>query len=302
MSTYGYVESTGTFLYPSLIALRPCTRKSDRWVNTQLRHAYYTCKTVSFHVRSSREAGHLSHPSHVVSAQPQHSHVPHSRSHRVRTGNGSTRITPRIRFADTNQRIPSSYDVCLTRVTESTFHWWWHCGPERPVNLLHRLLFFSFRPKQLPCSFATSFSTPTHARLTLPLFSTRGSLIFHQRPLAAALRLELLFFSRVSLYGRIRNRKKPWRRTHGIGCPPPRSATSRFSDPDTVSTGGCCRSFTVLVSVSVPVCPICAARVAMDIVGHITVQHGNFVKISFFESHYLFLSSLMLLLVFCYSF
>ncbi|RWW04929.1 hypothetical protein GW17_00031821 [Ensete ventricosum] len=26
------------------------------------------------------------------------------------------------------------------------------------------------------------------------------------------------------------------------------------------------------------VCPICAARVAMDIVGHITVQHGNFVK------------------------
>lgn len=26
------------------------------------------------------------------------------------------------------------------------------------------------------------------------------------------------------------------------------------------------------------VCPICAARVAMDIVGHITVQHGNFFK------------------------
>lgn len=67
-----------------------------------------------------------------------------------------------------------------------------------------------------------------------------------------AARRQLLFFIRVSLYGRIRNGKKPWRWTHGIGCPPPRSATSRFFDPDTVSTGGCCRSFIVLVSVSGP--------------------------------------------------
>ncbi|KAJ8493237.1 hypothetical protein OPV22_014958 [Ensete ventricosum] len=31
------------------------------------------------------------------------------------------------------------------------------------------------------------------------------------------------------------------------------------------------------------VCPICAARVAMDIVGHITVQHGNFHEMRLFK-------------------
>ncbi|MBA0585394.1 hypothetical protein Gorai_016174 [Gossypium raimondii] len=30
------------------------------------------------------------------------------------------------------------------------------------------------------------------------------------------------------------------------------------------------------------VCPVCAKRVGMDIVSHITMQHGNFLKISFF--------------------
>ena len=30
------------------------------------------------------------------------------------------------------------------------------------------------------------------------------------------------------------------------------------------------------------VCPVCAKRVGMDIVSHITKQHGNFFKISFF--------------------
>ncbi|KAJ6807701.1 protein DEHYDRATION-INDUCED 19-like protein 2-like isoform X1 [Iris pallida] len=29
------------------------------------------------------------------------------------------------------------------------------------------------------------------------------------------------------------------------------------------------------------VCPVCAARVGMDMVAHITMQHGNFFKISF---------------------
>ncbi|XVF38806.1 hypothetical protein REPUB_Repub20aG0133600 [Reevesia pubescens] len=29
------------------------------------------------------------------------------------------------------------------------------------------------------------------------------------------------------------------------------------------------------------VCPVCAKRVGMDIVSHITMQHGNFLKISF---------------------
>ncbi|KAJ6852651.1 protein DEHYDRATION-INDUCED 19-like protein 2-like [Iris pallida] len=30
------------------------------------------------------------------------------------------------------------------------------------------------------------------------------------------------------------------------------------------------------------VCPVCTARVGMDLVGHITMQHGNFFKISFY--------------------
>ena len=29
------------------------------------------------------------------------------------------------------------------------------------------------------------------------------------------------------------------------------------------------------------VCPVCGKRVGMDLVGHITMQHGNFLKISF---------------------
>ncbi|WCJ23366.1 Protein DEHYDRATION-INDUCED 19 [Euphorbia peplus] len=32
------------------------------------------------------------------------------------------------------------------------------------------------------------------------------------------------------------------------------------------------------------ICPVCAKRVGVDIVGHITVQHGNFFKISFDSS------------------
>ncbi|MBA0738046.1 hypothetical protein Gogos_011458 [Gossypium gossypioides] len=36
------------------------------------------------------------------------------------------------------------------------------------------------------------------------------------------------------------------------------------------------------VEVKNGVCPVCAKRVGMDIVSHITMQHGNFLKISFF--------------------
>uniref|UniRef100_A0A2N9EZU3 Di19 zinc-binding domain-containing protein n=1 Tax=Fagus sylvatica TaxID=28930 RepID=A0A2N9EZU3_FAGSY len=32
------------------------------------------------------------------------------------------------------------------------------------------------------------------------------------------------------------------------------------------------------------VCPICAKRVGMDIVSHLTMQHGSFLKISFIAS------------------
>nr|CAD1816934.1 unnamed protein product [Ananas comosus var. bracteatus] len=31
------------------------------------------------------------------------------------------------------------------------------------------------------------------------------------------------------------------------------------------------------------ICPVCAARVGMDLVGHITMQHGNYFKISFLK-------------------
>lgn len=30
------------------------------------------------------------------------------------------------------------------------------------------------------------------------------------------------------------------------------------------------------------VCPICATRVGMDLIGHLTMQHGSYFKISFF--------------------
>lgn len=32
------------------------------------------------------------------------------------------------------------------------------------------------------------------------------------------------------------------------------------------------------------VCPVCAARVGLDLVGHLTTQHGSFFKISFLFS------------------
>ncbi|KAE9591657.1 putative drought induced 19 type, zinc-binding protein [Lupinus albus] len=31
------------------------------------------------------------------------------------------------------------------------------------------------------------------------------------------------------------------------------------------------------------VCPVCGKKVGMDLVGHITMQHGNFLKISFVQ-------------------
>ncbi|MQM03544.1 hypothetical protein Taro_036323 [Colocasia esculenta] len=37
------------------------------------------------------------------------------------------------------------------------------------------------------------------------------------------------------------------------------------------------------------VCPVCEARVGMDMVGHITMQHANFFKISFFPTCDIFL-------------
>ncbi|AQK91236.1 ubiquitin carrier protein 7, partial [Zea mays] len=30
-------------------------------------------------------------------------------------------------------------------------------------------------------------------------------------------------------------------------------------------------------------CPICATRVGMDLIGHLTMQHGSYFKISFFN-------------------
>uniref|UniRef100_A0A7N2R656 Uncharacterized protein n=1 Tax=Quercus lobata TaxID=97700 RepID=A0A7N2R656_QUELO len=39
------------------------------------------------------------------------------------------------------------------------------------------------------------------------------------------------------------------------------------------------------VEVKNGVCPICAKRVGMDIVSHITMQHGSFLKISFIGNH-----------------
>ncbi|CAA6654364.1 unnamed protein product [Spirodela intermedia] len=35
------------------------------------------------------------------------------------------------------------------------------------------------------------------------------------------------------------------------------------------------------------VCPICESRVDMDMVGHITMEHGNLFKISFFPPHHM---------------
>lgn len=38
------------------------------------------------------------------------------------------------------------------------------------------------------------------------------------------------------------------------------------------------------------VCPICATRVGMDLIGHLTMQHGSYFKISF---------TMLLLLITC---
>lgn len=44
------------------------------------------------------------------------------------------------------------------------------------------------------------------------------------------------------------------------------------------------------------VCPVCAKRVGMDIVSHITMQHGSFFKISFFM---LLVSLFLMFSMFC---
>lgn len=40
------------------------------------------------------------------------------------------------------------------------------------------------------------------------------------------------------------------------------------------------------------VCPICESRVDLDMVGHITMEHGNLFKISFFAHGLCFVNSI----------
>lgn len=53
--------------------------------------------------------------------------------------------------------------------------------------------------------------------------------------------------------------------------------------------------FYLLVCSLLQVCPVCAMRVGVDMVAHITLQHGNIFKISF-SSYFIYNHAIILVL------
>lgn len=51
---------------------------------------------------------------------------------------------------------------------------------------------------------------------------------------------------------------------------------------ENVYAGSCqCYPLTYIIRLYMQICPVCAKRVGTNLVGHITQQHGNILKVSF---------------------